>query len=168
MVLLSLPFLIIHNSWNPRCLSFLDSHNIPLVNHGSFGSTFEVYSVFIDSWTQSKLNWAIPSIDVQTRQWPSLLLLGPGGGNTGPGLQHMLNKAASGKPGNLGRLLFVICEGKHIKKLIAEALSALTSYHGKQVHNCGGKYLLDHIVTSLFAQSAFMFSFSHPRKTPEA
>lgn len=81
----------------------------------------------------------------------------------------MLNKAASGKPGNLGRLLFVICEGKHIEKLIAEVLSALTSYHGKRVHNSGGKYLLDHIVTSLFfAQSAFMFIFSHPTKTPEA
>lgn len=55
MVLLSLPFLIIGNSWNSHCVSFLDSHNIPFVNHGSFDSTFEVYSIFIDSWTQSKL-----------------------------------------------------------------------------------------------------------------
>lgn len=81
----------------------------------------------------------------------------------------MLSRAASGKPGDLGRLLFVICEGKRIEKLIAEALSALASYQGKRVHNSGGKYLLDHIITSFFfAQSAFMSIFPHPTKTPEA
>lgn len=81
----------------------------------------------------------------------------------------MLSRAASGKPGELGRLLFVTCEGKRIEKLIAEALSALTSYQGKRDCNSGGEYLLDHILTSLFyAQPAFMFIFSHPTKTPEA
>lgn len=166
MVWLSLPFLIIHNSWNPHCLNVLDSHNVPFFNHDSFGSAYEVCSIFIDSWTQSKLKLAIPSIDVQAWQWPSLLLLGSWGGNTGPGLQHMLSRAVSGKPGDHGRLLFVLCEGKRIENLIAVAPSALTSYQGKGVHNSGGEHLLDHIVTSLFfAQSAFMFIFFPSNKT---
>jgi hypothetical protein len=76
----------------------------------------EVYSVFSDSWAQSRLNLDITLLeylDAETWQWPSLLSVRKG--NRGLAEQPMMGRAASSKLWTLGGLCLSSVKRRELK-----------------------------------------------------